>query len=100
MITRSCAKPPEIGCFRFPPPALLKTSDCLWLAHSPIASDHIVTIALWRRRGFVEFGNVLPEPWSALGTVAQASAKPNGRRQVVGVPCPLRLAQSVPGSTF
>jgi hypothetical protein len=30
-------------------------------------SDHIVAIGGSFRRRVVEFGNVLPEPWSALG---------------------------------
>ena len=42
---------------RFPPPPLLKTSDCLWLATPPIASDQIVTVVGSARRRFVEFGD-------------------------------------------
>jgi len=57
MIPRTCLIRTEIRSFRFPPPPLLKTSDCLRLATLPIASDQIVTIVGSARRRFVEFGD-------------------------------------------
>lgn len=37
------------------------------------ASDHVVAIVGSFRHQFVEFGNVLPEPWSALGTSSKST---------------------------
>ena len=52
---RESSEPGESPDVRFPPPPLLKTSDCLWLAISPIASDHrqlgsAPVRRVWRRR--------------------------------------------------
>ena len=54
---RESSEPGELLAVRFPPPPLLKTSDRLWLATSPIASDQIVTVVGSARRRLVEFGD-------------------------------------------
>ena len=59
---RESSESRELRAVRFPPPPLLKTSDCYRLAIPPIASDQIVTIGGWSRRGFVEFGDGVFEP--------------------------------------
>jgi hypothetical protein len=58
---RRSARPGERQSLRFPPPPLLETSHCMWLATSLIASDQIVTIVGSARRRFVEFGDGVSE---------------------------------------